>query len=77
MNLTPRTAMHTVTVNVMQLIFGALLAVSAGGLATYWTMMNVAMECQVVQPATPTRSDAMRRFLEPSTPLPMTGGKRY
>jgi hypothetical protein len=75
MDISPKTAMHTVTLNILQLVFGALLAVSAGGLATYWTMMNVAMECQVVQPATPTRSDAMRRFLEP--PLPMIGGKRY
>ena len=77
MDISPKTAMHTVTLNVMQLIFGALLAVSAGGLATYWTMITIALECQVVQPATPTRSDAMRRFLEPSTPLPMDQGKRY
>jgi hypothetical protein len=78
MLLTPKTTMHTVTLNLMQLVFGTMLAISAGGLGTYYAMTTIAMECRVERPDLLRQSDeAMRGFMRPDAPLPMNQGQRF
>jgi hypothetical protein len=77
MDISPKTAMHTVTLNLMQLICGVMLSAAAGGGATYWALTTIDVTCNVPRPDPPQSDEALRRFLEPSEPLPMTGGRRY
>lgn len=74
--LTPPTNMPTFAVNIMQLVCGAMLAVSVGGMATYAALTNIAMECRVERPAPATTGQAEREFMSPGL-LPMDQGKRY
>ena len=77
MDISPKTAMHTVTLNLMQLICGAMLSAAAGGGATYWTLTTIDVTCTVPRPYPPQSDEPLRQFLEPSDMLPMTGGRRY
>lgn len=56
MDISPKTAMHTVTLNLMQLICGVMLSASAGGGATYWTLTTIDVTCTVPR-SYPPQSD--------------------
>ena len=73
--LTPNTNMPVFAVNIMQLVCGAMLSLSVGGLATYAAMTNIAMECRIERPLAGT-GQAEREFMSPGL-LPMDQGKRY
>jgi hypothetical protein len=74
--LTPPTNMPTFAVNIMQLVCGAMIAVSVGGLATYAVLTNIAMECRVERPDLAPQNDAAKRFMSPDL-VPMDQGKRF
>lgn len=56
MDISPKTAMHTVTLNLMQLICGVMLSVAAGGGATYWTLTTIDVTCTVPVPTRRSRT---------------------
>ena len=69
-----QTHMHTVTVNLLQLVFGGMLCFAVGGLVTYQAVKATA-ECSVTT-SSPLSDEPMRRFMEAPSP-PMDQGKRY